>query len=93
LEITIKRPNFALFWQGNWNTNFSMLPIIVTLQHIIHVGQDHSLHPPGAAEAAPDQRAACSLAACAWVAVRSPMQRSGCREPSVDVQCARDMQC
>jgi hypothetical protein len=70
-----------------------MLPILVKLEHVFHVGHDHSLRRPGADEAAGDQRDACSRAACAWVGARCPTQRSGCREPSLDVQCARDMQC
>ena len=51
----------------------SFWPILVKLEHIIHVGHDHSLHRPGAAEAAGDQRAACSRAACACFGVRCPM--------------------
>ena len=32
--------------------NFSMLPMLVKLEHVFHVGHDHSLHRPGAAETA-----------------------------------------
>ena len=73
--------------------NFSMLPMLVKLEHVFHVGHDHSLHRPCAAKAAGYHRACFRHAACAWVAMRRPTQRSGCGERSVDVQCARGMQC
>jgi hypothetical protein len=38
-------------------SNFSMLPMLVKLEHVFHVGHDHSLHRPGAAETAADDRA------------------------------------
>jgi hypothetical protein len=38
-------------------SNFSMLPMLVKLEHVFHVGHDHSPHRPGAAETAADDRA------------------------------------
>ena len=47
-------------------SNFILLPILVKLQPIIHVGQDHSVRQSDAAEAAADEPACCGHATCAW---------------------------
>ena len=56
-------------------SNFSLLPILVNVEHNIHVGHDRSLHRLSAAETAGNHRARCSRTARAWVALRGLLPR------------------